>query len=641
MAVEARGNYKKRAAYPKTDDQDSLPATLVQTFNIGNKTTGLKFTEDLFIRDGMAAQINYYQFAAKVDVCRGIVLFLRTVATKGVIRIHLIRNLTPGNNLIIATVDKEVSAIDKAGGPTNFDFGSNIQLVPGESYSLVPVMISGFDPTKPVLLGQVPFNDDEYKSCITTVMLPLGGSGFDVGQRFRYQVILNGVTIFEDTTRTYAAIIQGPTRENSIGYVDSAGLVRDETHPVPAHDVGVQELLLEELDLTDLDLIGIPLTNAMGFDSIRSGTGLNTTDTALQPGDVTTPLQALFSRDVNTLINARRSAAAGVGSIIITLRLKVPAFMNGITIIDGGSGDGFGADKVKIEIDPNSLGEPIFTTVYDTTGGAPTFKQIVYATFPTQWVKIIKITKPANGVGDIIWQEIIGNKVIRTGVTFIPGPPGLSNVRIQDGDGLALADVIQVTRGLDVLNALVVDTELELFTDNVTINNIKNSEFQINPAVLPNGTLTYFRPDTRGRTIVNNRPQHIEAESTLALAGTDDADIANVLITGGPVMTVANFAKLKFLRIIGKNVAGPAYTSYDVEIYDDSDFLYEHLRFQALGIVKDANGIILILSTVAEIMYRDNDALGEVHLRVKGNGGGALSTENIVFRVEGERTIET
>ena len=51
----------------------------------------------------------------------------------------------------------------------------------------------------------------------------------------------------------------------------------------------------------------------------------------------------------------------------------------------------------------------------------------------------------------------------------IPG-----NARIQDGDSTLLADVVARPDGV---NALCVDTEMTFYSDNVTINNIKNAVY--------------------------------------------------------------------------------------------------------------------------------------------------------------------
>jgi hypothetical protein len=49
-----------------------------------------------------------------------------------------------------------------------------------------------------------------------------------------------------------------------------------------------------------------------------------------------------------------------------------------------------------------------------------------------------------------------------------------ANVRVLDGDGSILADVVARPDGV---NALCVDTEMTFYSDNVTINNVKNAVY--------------------------------------------------------------------------------------------------------------------------------------------------------------------
>jgi len=87
----------------------------------------------------------------------------------------------------------------------------------------------------------------------------------------------------------------------------------------------------------------------------------------------------------------------------------------------------------------------------------------------------------------------------------IPG-----NARIQDGDGTALADV--VTRA-DGPEALCVDTEMDFYTDNTTINNVKNAVYLATLTVNTTGLPDFLQLSPYGCLLTSDVAIHQGAEA--------------------------------------------------------------------------------------------------------------------------------
>lgn len=94
--------------------------------------------------------------------------------------------------------------------------------------------------------------------------------------------------------------------------------------------------------------------------------------------------------------------------------------------------------------------------------------------------------------------------------------------------------------------------------------------------------------------------------------------------------------KIKFIRLVEAAQTGTAYTSYDFYIYDKTARTPSDLRFKATGLVPDADGILIIQSLVAELMYRDRDGSTKLYLRFVANGGDGSSESTVAFDIEGE-----
>jgi hypothetical protein len=100
-----------------------------------------------------------------------------------------------------------------------------------------------------------------------------------------------------------------------------------------------------------------------------------------------------------------------------------------------------------------------------------------------------------------------------------------SYIRVQDGDGTLLADVVARPDGV---NALCVDTEMTFYSDNVTINNVKNAVYLATLATKTTAVPEFLQLSQYGGLLVSDVDVH---EGSDAFTWNTDGTVDTIAIT--------------------------------------------------------------------------------------------------------------